>query len=298
MRLRRACLIVPATVERMLEKAPSLDVDEVIIDLEDAVPAALKTDVTRERLVDALSRLDWRARTRAVRVNAPQTEWFADDLRSLAASANDCVDVIVVPKVESAETVVAVDALLSQLGLAHVALEVQIESALGLLHVEAIAASSPRLEALVFGPGDYAASLGIPQAVLGGFDLEYPGDQWHYPRSRIAAAAHAYGLEAVDGPYGDFHDVDGLLETARRARAVGFAGKWVIHPDQVGPCMRAFAPSVEEIERATKVIAALDDGARRGRGAVQVDGQMIDAASRRDADAVLARARASNRSDG
>jgi len=274
----------------MLEKAARLEVDEVVIDLEDAVPAAQKTDATRRQVAEALRRTDWRAGIKAVRVNAPDTEWFHDDLRSLAESAGDCVDAVVIPKVESAATVVAVDALLSKLGLAHVALEVQIESAAGLVQVEAIAAASPRLAALVFGPGDYAASLGIPQEVLGGFDPAYPGDQWHYPRARIAVAAHAHGLQAIDGPYADFRDPEGLLETVRRARVVGFTGKWVIHPDQIEPCMDAFTPSLAELADAAKVIAALDEAALHARGAVEVDGRMVDEASRRHAAALLARA--------
>jgi citrate lyase subunit beta / citryl-CoA lyase len=276
----------------MLEKARSLDVDEVVIDLEDSVPPEQKTDRTRRLVADAL-REDWRTGLRAVRVNAPETPWFHDDLRSLSAWAGHRIGAVVVPKVESAETVVAVDGLLSELGLAHVALEVQIESAQGLLRVEEIAAASPRLEALVFGPGDYAASLGIPQEVLGGFDPDYPGDQWHYARSRIAVAAHANGLQAVDGPYGDYRDRSGLLESARRARVVGFTGKWVIHPFQVEPCMHAFAPTAGEVEAATRVIAALDAAARDGRGAAEVDGRMVDEASRRHAAALLSRADAS-----
>jgi citrate lyase subunit beta/citryl-CoA lyase len=275
----------------MLEKAAALDVDEVIVDLEDSVPRDLKTDGTRKAVTDALERRDWRARIVAVRVNAPGTEWFEDDLRSLASSAGGRLDAVVVPKVESAQTVLAVDALLSQLGLARVALEAQIESALGLLHVEAIAGASPRLEALVFGPGDYAASLGISQTVLGGLDPHYPGDQWHYARSRIAVAAHAHGLEPIDGPYADYRDADGLVAIARLARAVGCTGKWVIHPDQIEPCAAVFAPSADEVEHAMRVLAALDDAARSGRGAAQLDGRMIDEASRRDAETVLARAR-------
>jgi citrate lyase beta subunit len=276
----------------MLETAASLDVDEVILDLEDSVPHDLKTDVTRKAVIDALGQRDWRARIRAVRVNAPGTPWFEDDLRSLAALAGGRLDAVVVPKVESAQTVLAVDAVLSRLGLARVALEVQIESALGLLHVEAIAAASPRLEALVFGPGDYAASLGISQAVLGGLDPSYPGDQWQYARSRIAVAAHAHGLEAIDGPYADYRDTDGLVAIAQLARAVGCTGKWVIHPDQIDPCAAVFSPSAAEVEHATQVLAALDEAARSGRGAAQLDGRMVDEASRRAAESILARARA------
>jgi citrate lyase subunit beta/citryl-CoA lyase len=273
----------------MLEKAASLDVDEVILDLEDSVPHDLKTDATRKAVADALGQRDWRARIRAVRVNAPGTAWFEDDLRSLAALAPGRLDAVVVPKVESPQTLLAVDAMLSRLGLARVGLEAQIESAVGLMHVEGIAGASPRLEALVFGPGDYAASLGVSQAVLGGLDPNYPGDQWQYPRSRIAVAAHAHGLEAIDGPYADYRDTDGLVAIARLARAVGCTGKWVIHPDQIEPCAAVFSPSAEEVEHATRVVAALDEAAQNGRGAAQLDGRMIDEASRRAAESILAR---------
>jgi citrate lyase subunit beta/citryl-CoA lyase len=273
----------------MLEKAASLDVDEVILDLEDSVPQARKNDVTRKTVIDALGQRDWRARICAVRVNAPGTAWFEDDLRSLASLAGGRLDAVVVPKVESAQAVLAADAMLSQLGLARVALEAQIESAIGLLHVEAIAGASPRLEALVFGPGDYAASLGISQPVLGGLDPSYPGDQWQYARSRIAVAAHAYDLDAIDGPYADYRDTAGLVAIARLGRAVGCTGKWVIHPDQIEPCAAVFAPSADEVEQATRVLAALDEAARSGRGAAKLDGRMVDEASRRAAEIVLER---------
>ena len=175
------------------------------------------------------------------------------------------------------------------------AVEVQIETALGLTRVEEIAAASPRIEALVFGPGDYAASLGVSQAQIGGIDPAYPGDQWHYARSRIAVAAHANGLDPIDGPFAAFRDEAGLVETARRARLLGFTGKWVIHPGQIEACNREFSPSQDEVTAAHRLLAALDKAAREGRGAAELDGAMIDEASRRLAEAVIARAGGSAR---
>jgi citrate lyase subunit beta/citryl-CoA lyase len=293
-RVRRACLIVPGNSDRMLEKAASLGPDEVVIDLEDAVPPAEKNAATRARVADALSSGEWRARTLAVRVNAPDSEWFADDVAALVGDAGERVDSFVIPKVESAETVAEIDRLLAELeaqaGIAAIELELQIESALALTRVDEIAAAADRNAALVFGPGDFAASLGVPQASIGVIDPAYPGDQWHYARSRIAVAAHAFGLDPVDGPFAAYRDADGLVESARRARLVGFVGKWVIHPDQIEPCTRAFSPSEDEVAAARRVVDALDGAAREGRGAATLDGAMIDEASRKLAEAVLARA--------
>ena len=268
--------------------------DQVVIDLEDAVAPAEKNDLTRERAAGALLNEDWLAPTLSVRVNAVDTEWFRADVEYVLRRVRGRLDSLVVPKVESGADVAAVDRLLAELerelGLEQIAVEAQIETALGLTRVEEIAAASTRLEALIFGPGDYAASLGISQAQIGGIDPAYPGDQWHYARSRIAVAAHAHGLDPIDGPFAAFRDEAGLIETARRARLVGFTGKWVIHPDQIEPCNRAFSPSLDELAAARRLIDALDTAAREGRGAAELDGSMIDEASRRVAEAVIARA--------
>jgi citrate lyase subunit beta / citryl-CoA lyase len=288
-RLRRSCLIVPGTSNRMLEKARGLAADQVVLDLEDAVVPADKNDATRRLVADSLRR-DWISPTTAVRVNAVGTDWFEDDIRRLIEWAGDRIQVIVLPKVESAGQIGVIDGLLDELGAQSIALEAQIETALGLTRVEEIAASSSkRLEALVFGAGDYAASLGIPQETIGGIDERYPGDQWHYPRSRIAVAAHANGLDAIDSPFASFRDEPGLCETARRARLLGFSGKWVIHPDQIEPVNRVFSPTSEEVEAARRLLAALDHAAGEGRGAAEHDGAMVDEASRRLAEAVVAR---------
>ncbi|MDQ3858636.1 MAG: CoA ester lyase [Actinomycetota bacterium] len=294
-RLRRSCLAVPASNERALAKAPTLAVDMILVDLEDSVPAARKNDETRARAAVCLAASGSLTSTLALRVNAVSTGWWADDVRVVLEEAGERLHCIVVPKVEAVEEVRQVDRLLSRLeaslGLAtRVGIEAQIESARGLVEIERIAAASDRLETLVFGPGDYAASLGIVQRSIGEFDPAYPGDQWHYARSRIAAVAHAFGLQPIDGPYAAIDDVDGLRESARRARLVGFQGKWAVHPAQIEPLNEVFSPSDEEVEHAVGTLAALDEASEHG--AALVDGAMVDEASRRLAEAVVRRARA------
>jgi citrate lyase subunit beta / citryl-CoA lyase len=261
MRPRRSCLTVPASSLRMLEKAAALPVDEVIVDLEDGVAAADK-ETARANLGLARAR-----GTLAVRINGLASSWWRDDLAAVAG-----FDVVVVPKVESLDEVGAVVGLLP----GGVGLEVQIESARGLVEVERIAAAGPPLEALVFGPGDFAATLGVPVLTIGAGASEYA-------LARIAVAARAFGLQAVDGPYAALQDADGLRASARTALAFGYDGKWVIHPDQIAPVMDVFTPAQAEVERARRILAAAD-------GAVAVEGEMVDAASKRLAEALLARA--------
>ena len=247
----------------MIEKAALLPADEVVVDLEDGVAADAKVEA-RTNLPAAGAE-----GTLAVRINGLASPWWHDDL---AAVAELRPDVVVVPKVESAGDVAAVAALLPD----GVGLEVQIETARGLVEVERIAAAGHPLEALVFGPGDFAASLGVPVLTIG-------AGSWEYALARIAVAARAYGLQAVDGPYADLNDLDGLRAAARSALALGFDGKWVVHPDQIGPVNEVFTPSQEEVERARQILAAAD-------GVVRLDGKMVDAASKRMAETLLARA--------
>jgi citrate lyase subunit beta/citryl-CoA lyase len=248
----------------MLAKAADLPVDEVVVDLEDGIAVADK-ESARQNLGGLRAR-----GTLAVRINGVRTPWWRDDI---AAAAH--VDVIVVPKVESPEEVEAVIELLP----AHVGLEVQIETARGLVEVERIAAVGGPLEALVFGPGDFAASLGVPVLTIGAGASEYA-------LGRIAVAARAFGLQPVDGPYAVLADIDGLRDGALRALAHGYDGKWVIHPDQIEPVNEAFTPSEREVDRARQIVAAAD-------GASSLSGEMVDAATKRLAEAVLARASAS-----
>jgi citrate lyase subunit beta/citryl-CoA lyase len=246
----------------MLARAATLPADEVIVDLEDGVAPPDK-ESARERLADARAR-----GTRTIRINGLSTPWWRDDLAAALAARPDA---IVVPKVESAADVTVVAELLP----AGVGLEAQIETARALVEVERIAALGPPLEVLVFGPGDFGASLGVPVLTIG-------AGSWDYALARISVAAHAFGLAPVDGPYADLADLDGLRTSARRALEHGFAGKWVVHPDQIEPVNDVFTPSPEEAERARRILAAEE-------GAVLVDGEMVDAASKRLAEAVLAR---------
>jgi citrate lyase beta subunit len=276
----------------MLAKAATLEVDEVVLDLEDSVPASEKNDVTRDRVVEAIHGLDWLAPTIAIRVNGITTEWFRDDVAAVVGGAAPRLSIIVLPRVEDPADVLALLAMLDSLAVrspeaASIGVEAQIETALGVVRVEAIASSSDRLEAMPFGPGDFSASMGLPLAPIGHVDPDYPGDQWAYPRSRIAVAAKAYGIAPIDGPYADFRDLKGFAESARRARLLGFMGKWVVHPGQIDICTRIFSPSEEERALAGRLAAALESAAGRGVGAAEVDGQMIDAANVRAARRIL-----------
>jgi citrate lyase beta subunit len=244
----------------MLAKAAELPADEIVVDLEDGVAEPDK-ESARANLAGLRAR-----GTLAVRINGVGTPWWQEDVRAAEA------DVIVVPKVESADDVAAVVELLPQ----GVGLEVQIETARGLVEVEAIAAVGPPLEALVFGPGDFAASIGVPVLTIGHAASEYA-------LARIAVAARAHGLQPIDGPYAALDDEAGLRATAERALAHGYDGKWVIHPRQIGPVNDVFTPGPGQIERARRILAAAD-------GASAVDGEMVDAATKRLAEQLLARA--------
>ena len=282
----------------MLAKAATLPADQVFVDLEDAVAPLEKTDATRERVVRALRDQVWSAPTKVVRVNGVQTPWCLHDLLYVVPNAGAALDCVMVPKVESTAEVHFVDQLLTQLECASdrtapLGLEIQIESPRGLVNVEAIAAASPRIETLIFGPGDFAASAGMPQLTVGGSDPDYDGDQWHYVLWRILCAARALGLQAIDGPYAQIHDRDGFLGVARRARSLGFDGKWALHPEQIGLCNEVFSPSLEEFERARRIVDAYrraTDGDRLG--AMMFEGEMIDEATRRMAEQVVVRGRA------
>jgi citrate lyase subunit beta / citryl-CoA lyase len=253
----------------MLAKAPSLGADEVIVDLEDAVAAPEKE--TARGLAVAVLRRGPLGRTTALRVNGRSTPWWEDDL---SAAAEACPDVVVLPKVESAEDVS--DA--AQLLPSGTALEAQIETALGLVEAERIAAAGHGLEALVFGPADLAASLGVPVLTIGAGTSDYG-------LARVVAAARAFGLQAVDGPHARLGDDLGLVVSARRALEHGYDGKWVIHPSQIEPVNRVFTPSPAELERAKRILEA-DEGAAR------FEGELVDEASRRLAEALLSRAQA------
>ena len=267
-------------------KGRGIAVDEVVLDLEDSVPAAAK-DEAREALIDALAERDWAPRTVAVRVNAVGTPWFRSDVEELVSRAGERIDAIVVPKVEDAEQLRLVGTALDELERhAHtvrpIALEALIETALGLRGIDTIAAATPRLETLILGPADLAASLGLPHE-----DPEARDEALGFARSTLLVAARAAGITAIDGPYLRVDDEPGLRRSAERAWALGYDGKWAIHPRQVEPLTERFTPAEVEVERARAVLAALGDATR---GAVALDGEMVDEASRKRAEAILARA--------
>jgi citrate lyase subunit beta/citryl-CoA lyase len=282
----------------MLAKAAGLPADEVFLDLEDAVAPKEKTDATREQVARAVLDEDWRAATVVVRVNAVSSPWCHRDIELVVGIAGSKLDCVMVPKVEDAAQLHFVDHLLTQVEAEHgidrrIGIEAQIESPLGLVNVEAVAAASSRLETLVFGPGDYAASLGVPQLTVGLLEPDYPGDQWHYPLSRIATTARAFGLQAIDGPYSAIHDLEGFRESARRARLLGFDGKWALHPGQIDPCNEIFTPTQASFDRAERILAAYRSFTELdGVGAAMFEGEMIDEASRKMAEQMSRRGRA------
>lgn len=281
----------------MLARAAGLAADEAILDLEDSVAAGAKGDEVRAAVAAALVG-GLAARTRAVRVNGVDTPHCHRDLVAVVERAGPSLDVVVVPKVDEPGHVAFVDHLLSaleaELGLPSggIGVEAQIETARGLAAVEAIAAACPRrLEALILGPGDLAASLGMPHTTIGAPLAGYPGDGWHHVLGRIVVAARAHGLQAVDGPYAAIRDLEGLEASARRSRALGYDGKWSIHPGQIAVLDEVYGVSADDLARARRVVEAHAEAARRGHGAASLDGEMIDEATRAMAERVLARAR-------
>ncbi len=295
-RPRRTELAVPASNPRFLRKAATSAADAIILDLEDGVAPSARPEA-RANIVEALRDLDWGERLRTVRVNDVRTQWFYQDLVAVVEGAGRYVDAIVLPKVNRPEAVYMLDLLLGQIEMAReidhrIGIEAQIETAEGMANVEQIARSSTRLETLIFGPGDFAASIGAPILSIGGHVADYPGHIWHAALSRIVVAAKAAGLEAIDGPFGAYQDLAGMEQSARLARLLGCDGKWAIHPSQIEPLNAIFAPTAEEVARAEEIVqryqASLGD---QRRGAMALRGDLIDAASLRMAERVLARSR-------
>jgi citrate lyase beta subunit len=292
-RLQRSELAVPGSQPGMFRKALESEADYIFLDLEDAVAPADKAQA-RLNVIAALHEHDWRGRgkTIAVRINGIDTHYMYRDVVDVVEQAGDRLDVVLVPKVGVAADVYLVDALLTQIEEAkgieqRIGIDVLIETALGMANVETIAQSSRRLEAMHFGVADYAASCRARTVNIGGLNPDYPGDQWHAALSRMVVACRAYGLRAIDGPFGDFKDPDGYTLAARRGAALGIEGKWAIHPSQVALANEVFTPPTQEVERARRILDALEQAAREGRGAAQLDGRMIDAASARMARVVV-----------
>jgi malyl-CoA/(S)-citramalyl-CoA lyase len=308
-RLNRSQLTVPGSSRRFIEKARSIPADIIMFDLEDAV-ALDEKEQARRNVAEAIQNLDWGERTLSVRINGLDTPFMYRDLIEVVEQAGDRLDLVMVPKAGTAGDVYTVDVLLTQIEAAkrrtkRIGIELLIESALGMQNIEAIAAASSRTESLHFGSGDFAASIGARTLSIGGphpgyrvladpdetgARIAYWSDMWHYPMARLVVAARAHGLRPVDGPFADFRDVDGFRSAATRSAVLGCDGKWVIHPSQVEVANAIYTPSDEEIMRARRVLAAMQEAQQSGVGAVILDGRMIDVASIRQAEAIVRKA--------
>jgi len=301
-RLQRSTLAVPGSQPQMIAKAMESAADWVFLDLEDSVAPADK-EQARKNVIRALLEMDWRARgkTISVRINGLDTHYMYRDVVDVVEQAGHRLDVVMIPKVGVPADVYLVDALLTQIevarGIPHrIGIEVIIESALGMANVESIAAVGGRLEAMHFGVADYAASVRARTVVIGGMHPDYPGDSWHYALCRMRDACRAFGLRPIDGPFGDIRDPDGYRAAGKRGAALGIEGKWAIHPSQIELANEIFSPPPAEVDRARRILVALDEAAKAGRGAAQLDGRMIDAASARMAQNVVRMAEAITRS--
>jgi len=284
---RRSCHAVPGSNARFVEKAQGLPADMVFLDLEDSV-APKEKEGARATIGAAIREGDWGDTVVCVRVNDWSTRWTVRDVIEVVGGAGERLDEIMLPKVESAAQVAALDMVLRQveieagLPVGHVGIEAQIESALGLINVEAICAASPRMEAIVFGPADFAASMEMP-VLTGGVQIaEYPGDHFHYVFNKILMAGRANGLQVIDGPYLKVRDTDGLRDYCQRARTLGFDGKWTLHPDQIEVVNEVFSPTQEQFDHAWAILDAYEQATDvDGRGAVMFGEEMIDEASRK-----------------
>ncbi len=292
-RLQRSELAVPASSPGMIDKAVESAADFVFLDLEDAVAPPEKAQA-RRNAIQALNDIDWagRGKTVSVRINGLDTQYMYRDVVDLMEQAGGRIHTLLVPKVGVPADLYATETMMDQIeqacGLSErVGLEALIETALGMANVEAIAQFGGRLEALHFGVADYAASMRARTVNIGGLNPDYPGDQWHASISRMVVACRAYGLRAIDGPFGDIADPDGYRDGARRAAALGCEGKWAIHPSQIGMANEVFSPPEAEVTRAERIIETLKQAEAEGRGAASLDGRMIDAASEKMARNVI-----------
>jgi citrate lyase subunit beta/citryl-CoA lyase len=284
----------------MFEKAMKSGADFIFLDLEDAVAPDDKLRA-RKNIIEAINDLDWQGHgvTVSVRINGLDTQYMVRDVVDLVEQAGSKIDTILIPKVGVYADVYMVEAMLNQLemqqGLKNkIGIEALIETALGMANVEDIARQGAcgRLEALHFGVADYAASNRARTTNIGGLNPDYPGDQWHAAISRMTVACRAYGLRPIDGPFGDFKDPDGYVAAAKRAAALGCEGKWAIHPSQVALANDVFTPPAAEVEKAKRILVALQEAAVQGKGAAALDGRLIDAASERMANNVVKAAEA------
>lgn len=297
-RPRRTVLATPGSSDRFIARSRDLEIDCVFLDLEDGVAESVKVE-SRARITEALKTGGWRADTVCVRVNGWTTPWTSQDIWSVVTGAGAHLDAIILPKVRIPGEVIAADLLIRQAEIAagvpvgRIGLEVQIEDPIGLTNVDAIAAASPRTEALVYGPGDWMATSGMRELTVGSRVPGYPGDAFHHVLIRILMAARANGLQAIDGPFVAIRDLEGFEEAATKVAALGYDGKWVVHPSQAEAGNRIFTPGIEVIARARRVVDAYETATSQAGGAIGaivVDDEMVDEAGVKVARAVLARA--------
>lgn len=309
-RLHRSELAVPGSNPALFEKAAKSKVDIIFLDVEDAVAPDDK-EQARKNIIAGLNDIDWGNKTMMVRINGLDTHYMYRDVVDIV-EACPRLDMILIPKVGVPADVYAIDMLVTQIETAkkrtkRIGFEVLIETALGMANVEAIAQSSKRLEAMSFGVADYAASTRARTTVIGGVNPDYGvladkdadgkrayfwADQWHAAQTRMMVACRAYGLRPIDGPFGDFSDPDGYIAAAKRAAVLGYEGKWAIHPSQVDLANQVFTPSEAEVTKARRIVEAMQQAAKEGKGAVSLDGKLIDIASIRMAEALLDKAKA------
>ena len=294
-RLQRSELAVPGSSPKMFEKALKSSADYVFLDLEDAVAPDDKLPA-RQNVIDAINDLDWKGsgKTISVRINSIDTHFMYRDVVEVVEQAGNKLDTILLPKAGTASDVYMLSAMLNQIETAkgfkkRIGIEVLIETTLGMANVMDIAKQGrdERLEAMHFGVADYAASCRARTTVIGGLNPDYPGDQWHAGLSQMLVACRAYGLRAIDGPFGDFNDPDGYIDAAKRGAAIGIEGKWAIHPSQIEHANTVFSPPAKEVEKAHRIIEELAKAAAEGKGAAQLDGRMIDAASEKMAENII-----------
>ena len=292
-RLQRSELAVPGSSPEMFEKALNSKADYIFLDLEDAVSPMDKI-TARQNVIKGLKEFNWKekGKTISVRINSPDTHYMYKDIIDIVEEVGDKLDTILLPKAGTASDVYMIDCLLTQIETNKklknkIGIECLIETALGMSNIKEIAKSSERLEALHFGVADYAASLRARTVVIGGLNPDYPGDQWHHGLSQLVMTCRAYGLRAIDGPFGDFNDPDAYVEAAKRGAAIGIEGKWAIHPSQIELANKVFSPPSSEVTKAKRILEELDKAAKAGKGAAQLDGRMIDAASARMAENIV-----------
>ena len=305
-RLNRSELAVPGSNPKFLEKAASAKADVIFLDLEDAVAPDDKVPA-RKNIIEALNDLDWSDHTISIRINGLDTHYMYRDVVEIMEGAPGKLDLIMIPKAGTAADIYAIDMLVTQIEDAtkvekRVGFELIIETALGMMNVDELAGASPRLESLHFGVADYAASTKARTTVIGGPNADYHvltdpdddgnrdvhwGDMWHYPIARMVVAARAHGLRPIDGPFGDFSDPDGFIAQAKRASTLGCEGKWAIHPTQIDLANECFSPSEDEVTKAKRILEAMEEAQKEGKGAVALDGRLIDIASIKQAEVMV-----------